>query len=87
MISDLKKYLTIISQICNVISEGNFCGKSATVGSTTFGSHNGGEDKRGLNFRKPVGVAAIDITDLFTFKQGKYQVAAKELCTLKNLGE
>jgi hypothetical protein len=24
-----------------------------------------------LNFRKPVGVAATEITDLFTFKQGK----------------
>ncbi len=65
-------YKLISSQICNVVSVGNFCGKSATVSSSTFGG--GDADKktsRDINFRKPVGVAALEITDLFTFKQGK----------------
>lgn len=52
--------------VCNVVTEGNYNNKS----STNMGLNHDSE-KKILNFRKPVGVAALDITDQFTFKQGK----------------
>ena len=52
------------------MSEGNFCGKTST-GITSGSSENDRKTFKEINFRKPVGVAAIEITDLFTFKQGK----------------
>ncbi len=52
--------------MCNVVTEGNYNNKSST--NLVLGHDS---EKKGLNFRKPVGVAALDITDQFTFKQGK----------------
>ncbi len=69
--------------ICNVISEGNFNSKgsqfhyhqqqpeSASKSASRIDlSVRGGTTRDGV-FRKPIGVAAVEITDLFTFKQGK----------------
>lgn len=58
-IANKKLYL-----ICNVVSNGNFCGKNTSL-------NNSSGDTSVACFRKPVGVAASDISDLFTFKQGK----------------
>ena len=77
----MTKSLIIFSQICNVVSEGNFCGKSATV--SAFSSDADRKSMRDINFRKPVGVAAIEITELFTFKQGKAQVMALRFAPLR----
>ena len=55
-------------KVCNVVTEGNFCGKTSSVVSLSDGDK---KSMKELNFRKPVGVAAVEITDLFTFKQGK----------------
>ena len=66
--------------ICNVVSEGNYSGKHGghlhihQDSMSKSGSKNDllkGGRENGFNFRKPVGVAAVEITDLFTFKQGK----------------
>lgn len=66
--------------ICNVVAEGNFSGKNASDHLTIdrkiakSGSKNdlrGKGAKEVVLFRKPVGVAAVEITELFTFKQGK----------------
>jgi dedicator of cytokinesis protein 1 len=62
--------------ICNVVSNGNFSSKN---GQSNINSSN--EAIKTFNFRKPVGVAAHEITSLFTFKQGKttYKGAETEL--------
>ena len=67
----LCNFIFILSflQICNVVTDGNFCGKTSVnvVNSTDADKKLSKE----INFKKPVGVSAIEITDLFTFKQGK----------------
>ena len=54
------------------MGEGNFCGKtSVNVGNSSGASDADKKLSKEINFRKPVGVSAIEITELFTFKQGK----------------
>lgn len=73
--------------ICNVSNEGNFRGKHPEVHLDTSSNLSKSTSRSDLSkgpigqmssrgspdgfFRKPVGVAAVEITDLFTFKQGK----------------
>ncbi len=75
--------------ICNVVADGNFSGKHhhhnplhAAHDSSVFKSASR-VDLRAAGtrdgvFRKPVGVAAVEITDLFTFKQGKSSELGRE---------
>ncbi len=76
--------------ICNVVSEGNFSSKAhhhphlhhhlgggAEQASVKSSSRGDLRSNDGL-FRKPVGVAAVEITDLFTFKQGKSSELGRE---------
>jgi hypothetical protein len=54
------------------VSDGNFCGKTTvSVGNSSTATDADKKLSKEINFRKPVGVSAIEITDLFTFKQGK----------------
>ncbi len=64
--------------ICNVVTSGNFSSKqnnASSSSSSAAGNANngtGGDLMDGdIYFRKPIGVAAHEITSLFTFKQGK----------------
>ena len=65
--------------VCKVVSEGDFKTKQTAdnVDGKPRGASLGGssldlrQPAHDPHFRKPLGVAAIEITDLFTFKQGK----------------
>ena len=75
--------------ICNVVSEGTFSAKSHLHPAQSAGDglpksasrgdlRSGGGAGHSILFRKPVGVAAVEITDLFTFKQGKSSELGRE---------
>ena len=57
--------------ICNVIHSGNFCDKIVDDGR----SGRGNVETAQVNFRKPVGVAALNISNQFTFRGGKAQAS------------
>ncbi|TRY70430.1 hypothetical protein TCAL_09293 [Tigriopus californicus] len=54
--------------VCQVVQDGNYNGKSIYDHPKSAKTPKSTQD---TNFRKPVGVAAADITKLFSFKQGK----------------
>eukprot|EP00095_Tigriopus_kingsejongensis_P007920 maker-scaffold1210_size55525-snap-gene-0.17 protein:Tk07920 transcript:maker-scaffold1210_size55525-snap-gene-0.17-mRNA-1 annotation:"dedicator of cytokinesis protein 1 isoform x3" len=54
--------------VCNVVQEGNYNSKSIYDHPK---SHKTVRPAKDVNFRKPVGVAVVEITKLFSFKQGK----------------
>lgn len=54
--------------VCHVVQDGNYNGKSIYDHPKSAKTAKSTQD---TNFRKPVGVAATDITRFFSFKQGK----------------
>ena len=59
-IANKKLYL-----ICNVIYNGNYCDKIVDDGKGK------GNLSTSVNFRKPAGIAAVEISNQFTFRGGK----------------
>ena len=58
--------------ICNFVTDGNYCGKVEDKhGGDRLSKSQSRTQLRDINFRKPVGVAAIEITEMFTFFLGK----------------
>ena len=71
--SDIKNQLFLV---CKVVSEGGGDVKHPTKREEDGKSLNGSvldlrQPEHDSHFRRPLGVAAVDITDLFTFKQSK----------------
>ena len=71
--------------VCIIVSEGDYRMKEGErdSGRSTLGSTlNLREPEQDPYFRKPVGVAAVEITDMFTFKQGKALAESETEVTL-----